>query len=49
MGMDMVTTWYVLMMVVLVCITVLLPFAMFMYETDEDDSLVDFYIGRESV
>ena len=36
----MITFWYVIMMIILVMITVLLPFAQFMYETDEDDTVV---------
>jgi len=42
----MITFWYVIMMIILVMITVLLPFAQFMYETDEDDTVVISFLFK---
>lgn len=36
----MVTFWYVIMLIILSTIVLLLPFAMFMYETDEEKTFV---------
>ena len=38
-GMDMKSFWYLLYIIVLVFITILLPYAIFLYETDEEDSM----------
>ena len=37
-GMDMKVFWYIIYIVVLAFITILLPYAIFLYETDEEDS-----------
>lgn len=39
----MVTLWYVIMLMILCTVVILLPFAMFMYETDEEKTLVRNY------
>jgi LMBR1 domain-containing protein 1 len=38
-GMDMKVFWYLLYIVVLGFITILIPYAIFLYETDEEDSM----------
>lgn len=38
-GMDMKVFWYIIYIVVLAFITILLPYAIFLYETDEEDSV----------
>ena len=38
-GIDMLTFWTALYIIILVMITILIPYALFFYETDEDDSM----------
>lgn len=42
---DMISFWYAIMLTIFAFISVLLPFAMFMYETDEDKKLASRLIS----
>jgi len=41
-GLDMQTFWFVIYASIALMITILLPFAIFLYETDEDKNIVKF-------
>lgn len=42
-GLDMKTFWFIIYCIIAFMVTVFLPFSIFLYETDEEKSLVVFF------